>query len=58
VNISTLNNLDSGVWRMILDHLYAPEGQKEECRHANAVADNVAAQPLTVSVSDPKAAEK
>lgn len=24
---STLNNLDSGVWNMVLDHLYVPEGQ-------------------------------
>jgi hypothetical protein len=58
VNISTLNNLNSDVWRMILDHLYIPEGQKEERRHTNAVGDNAAAQPCIVPVPDLKAFEK
>ncbi|MHB8071482.1 MAG: hypothetical protein ACYDHF_05985 [Candidatus Cryosericum sp.] len=58
MNISTLNNLDSDVWRMILDHLYVPERQKEELRHANAVADDVAEQHRAVPVPDLKAAEK
>lgn len=58
MNISTLNNLDSDVWRMILDNLYVPDGDAGEQDRLKAATDDVPVRPRTVPVLQPKPLEQ
>ncbi len=45
MGMTTLNNLDHDVWRMILDHLYIPDGQAGDDHPAPAAAIEPVSQP-------------
>jgi hypothetical protein len=50
MGVSTLNNLDRDVWRMILDHLYVPDGQTGADHAAPAAAVQQVSQPEAAPV--------
>jgi len=58
MGVSTLNNLDRDVWRMILDHLYVPDGQAGADHPAPAAAKEPASQPEVAPLPASKPDEK
>ena len=58
MGIATLNNLDRDVWRMILDHLYVPDGQAGADHPAPAAAGASASQPEAAPLPALKPDEK
>ena len=58
MGIATLNNLDRDVWRMILDHLYVPDGQAGTDHPAPAAAVEPAPQLQTAPLPASKPDEK